>query len=124
MTQQRTEPRLAIQSCIQIRNMITDRGMGELVNITPEGLMLVSDQPITSNAVYQVELALPTDAATRATVELGIECLWCRQTDDNHRYWSGYQIIDASPQALQTVHELLQQELQGAHTLVANSLSS
>ena len=118
--QQRTEPRTNIQRCINIRNTLTGRNMGELVNLTAEGMMLISAEPITSNAVYQIELTLPAPTTRASTIALGIECLWCQQATGHQHYWSGHQIIDASPSALQAIQHLLQRERYEDNTLVAS----
>ena len=118
--QQRTEPRINIQRCINIHNTLTEHSMGELVNLTAEGMMLISAQPIISNAVYQVELTLPSATAGATSITLGIECLWCQQTKGHQHYWSGHQIIDASPGAEQAIKHLIQREQHSDNTLTAS----
>jgi hypothetical protein len=117
---QRIKPRLTLNAGIRIRNMMTDCDVGELVNLTDEGLMIVSDSPINNNAVYQFELTLPEKVDEQDALEIGVECLWCRQIDESNRFWSGYQIIDASAQALNIVRELLRREVCDHGALAAN----
>jgi hypothetical protein len=117
---QRIKPRLTLNAGIRIRNMMTDCDVGELVNLTDEGLMIVSDSPINNNAVYQFELTLPEKVDEQDALEIGVECLWCRQIDESNRFWSGYQIIYASAQALNTVRELLRREVCDHGALAAN----
>ena len=110
----RTSDRLTIHHCINVRNLGSGQTMGEVVNLTPEGLMLVSDEAIAGNTIYQVEFVLPQPILSLSHIELGIECLWCRQADTSDRYWSGHQIIDASVEAQAAVRELLRQEFDRA----------
>ena len=81
--------------------------IGELANITVEGLMIISDQEMSTNSIFQFCLELPETVHGQAKIELGVDCLWSRSAENLNRYWSGYQIIDASPEALKTIDALI-----------------
>ena len=81
--------------------------MGALVNITTEGLMLMSDTAINSNRIYPVSLILPDAISGHNQVDLGVDCLWSRSEEEYQRYWAGFQIIDASRSALDRIESLI-----------------
>ena len=99
--------RQELSTTIMIRNTMTGELVGELVNITVEGLMIISDQEMSTNAIFQYCLELPETIDGPRRIDLGVDCLWSRPAENFNRHWSGYQIIDASPDAIKTIDELI-----------------
>lgn len=99
--------RKELSTTIGIRNVITGDIIGELVNITIEGMMIISDQEMDTNSIFQFQLALPETINGHDTIDVGVDCLWCRSAENFNRYWSGYQIIDASDDATETIASLI-----------------
>jgi hypothetical protein len=50
---------------------------------------------------------LPEAINGQSSIDLGVDCLWSRSAENFNRHWSGYQIIDASPDALVTIDALI-----------------
>lgn len=101
--------RVELNQTITVTDTITNQRFGELVNLSAEGLMIMTDQQLTTHSIFQLCLQLPVAIAGRATIELGADCLWCREAENFNRYWSGFQIIDASDLAVQQLAELTNQ---------------
>lgn len=105
--QHRKLERRELGTAILIRNSMSGDSIGELVNLTVEGLMIISDQEMSTNSIFQFSLEVPDGANNTTSVELGVDCLWSRPAENFNRHWSGYQIIDASPDALKTIDRLI-----------------
>lgn len=99
--------RQELNTSILIHNAMTGELVGELVNLTVEGLMIMSDHEMSSNSIFQFRLDIPDLPGTRGNIEIGVDCLWSRPAENFNRHWSGYQIIDASAEALQTIDALI-----------------
>lgn len=93
---------------IIVQDMINGTELGELVNISQNGIMIISDNETQTQAIFQMALSLPEDIAGSSTLQLGADCLWCRKVENFHRYWAGFQIIDCSDQARKQIDALLQ----------------
>ena len=106
-SQNRKLERREINRTVRIRDVIANALVGELVNITTEGMMLISDREVTTNSIFQLRLELPEPINNFTTIDVGVDCLWCRTADNFGRFWSGYQIIDASPAAIATIEALI-----------------
>lgn len=106
-SQNRKLQRREIGRTVRIRDVITDARVGELVNITTEGMMIISDREVVTNSIFQLKLELPEPIDGHDTIDVGVDCLWCRTADNFGRFWSGYQIIDASPEAISTIEALI-----------------
>ena len=101
--QQRIEP----QRPILVVNINTQKPMGALVNISLEGLMVMSDTIIDTNRIYQISLQLNDPVNGHKHIDLGVDCLWNRSETENQRYWAGFQIIDASRSSLNRIEMLI-----------------
>lgn len=106
MSSRRLE-RKELNQTILIHDVINGGLFGELVNITPEGLMVIADREIETQAIFQLALQLPETLEGSESIVLGADCLWCRHADNFHRYWAGFQIIDASNRALAQIDALI-----------------
>lgn len=111
--QPRALERYALAEAVDIYDGGRDVYLGRLVNIHSQGLMLIGDQPLEENKIYQLDLHLPRSVNGRNTVHLGVDCLWTRNAIDNSKHWSGgkhwagFAIIDISPEAAEDIHALI-----------------
>jgi hypothetical protein len=99
--------RKELSQTVVIHDTINGGVFGELVNITSEGLMVMTDREIETQAIFQLALQLPEPMQGSDQLLLGADCLWCRRAENFYRYWAGFQIIDASEQALEQIEALL-----------------
>lgn len=91
---------------IDVYDNTLDAYLGRLVNIHSEGLMLIGDQPFEEDRLYRLDLHLSEPVNERNSIQLGVDCLWVKNADDNGKHWAGFSIIDASPQALEDIETL------------------
>lgn len=104
----RKHERSVLNQSINIIDMLNGGGFGELINISPEGLMVMTESEVPTHSIYQLELELPAELIGSNRISLGADCLWCRQAENFDRYWAGFQIIDVSDQALQQIEKLIE----------------
>lgn len=95
MQERRKYPRKNVNQPIKVIDQ--DRGelIGHLVDISLEGFMVITPNPIAINRVFQVCLELPQELGI-SPLALGVECLWRELSGDRQTYWAGFQIIDIS----------------------------
>jgi hypothetical protein len=104
---ERKYERIQLNQPITIVDVINGGEFGELVNVTVEGLMAITNKEIPTHSIYQLSLQLPVEIAGSNLVSLGADCLWCRKVENFTRYWAGFHIIDASDQAMAQLEELI-----------------
>ena len=102
----RAQERKELNSPITVQDIINNRPIGELVNISANGLMLICEEQIETNSIFQFSMSLPTEINGQNRLDIGVDCLWCRKVDNFNRYWAGFQIIDAAADT-QAIIELL-----------------
>jgi hypothetical protein len=107
MTERRKIPRKIAPSEIRVRDLITDRHLGQLVNLNSAGMMLISHQPVESNLIFQLVLELSVPHQGQDRLHLGAESLWCSGANESDHYWSGFRIIDVSLETLELIESLV-----------------
>jgi hypothetical protein len=95
--EQRRKPRITMADYVEVTDAHSGRILGQLVNLSVDGLMLVSPGSITPGTIYQLRIPLGTDTGAQPLL-VGAESLWCHDANESGSFWSGFQIIDISPQ--------------------------
>ena len=103
----RKQERIELNQTIAITDVINGGCFGELINVTTEGMMVMTDKAIPTHAIYQLSIKLPTEILGSETIDVGADCLWCKEEEHFNRNWAGMQIIDASEQAIAQLQELI-----------------
>ena len=95
--EQRRKRRIAIAEYVEITDAHSGRILGQLVNLSADGLMLMGPDCICPGTIYQLKIPLETGTSAEPLL-VGAESLWCHDANETGFYWSGFQIIDISPQ--------------------------
>lgn len=93
MNEQRRAPRKRPNYIVNVTDMITGQTLGQLGNLSSNGMLLISQHTPRSEAVYQVSLSLPARDANAPTIEVGIQEQWHEPAATPGQIWSGFRII-------------------------------
>ena len=85
----------------------TDQTIGRLLNITTDGLMLLSVIPIELEKLYRFEINLSSAIDGHSVLRLGADSLWSNPLNDDKNFWTGFQIIDISEQNKKIIQHLV-----------------
>jgi len=111
LDERRVKRRHQLRSQVKVRNIHTDKIIGQVANLHQEGIMIFGSQ-LNTRASYQIELLLPNTVHSKDSITLGIECLWHQGlTTDNSLFWSGCSIIDKTTIADQCIVSLIQRQV-------------
>ena len=98
-----------IEAAIDVFDASRGQLLGRLVNIHAEGLMIVGEGTMQPDHVYQLEIRLLAPLAGAASIRLGVDCLWVRDTDGSSMGWAGCHVIDLSDLARRQIEALVEQ---------------
>lgn len=96
-SEQRRKNRVTIPEHPQILDAHSGKVLGELVNLSSDGLMAVSPDCIACGTVCQMRIPL-VQGDSKVEILVGAESLWCDDANGSGSYWTGFQIIDISPE--------------------------
>lgn len=106
-SENRSRTRKIANEVLEVEDHLTASVIGQVVNISTEGFMLVGHEPLDEGSVYQLDLLLPKTLKERNKVFLGAEVIWTKETERPDSYWSGLQIIDISEEDLDIIQALI-----------------
>lgn len=100
--------RHTINGDVDVYDNLRDQYIGRLVNVHIQGLMIVGDIAMEEDRLYTLDLHLPEPVNSQTVIQLGADCLWARDADLSGKHWTGFSIIDASPQATESIRILVE----------------
>ncbi len=85
---------------------VTGENIGNLVDISTTGIMIVSEKPVTENDVYQLRMEFLHDILFNA------RCAWARDIGSGN-YISGLEFSMIEPKDIETIEEAVNKFLAG-----------
>jgi hypothetical protein len=76
---------------VNVVNGITGKPMGRVVNVTSDGLMLVSQTPIPPDRQFVLRLVLPRVVGGKWDLEVDARSVWFRPDDNPNYYRIGFE---------------------------------
>lgn len=103
----RRQPRQFSAYCLKIMDADSGNTFGHLVDMTTDGLMVKSDQPIREHSLHQLTMELPDEVGEAETVEFVAYSKWCRNAPELPIYDIGLEFRDASAQSQRIMEYLI-----------------
>lgn len=91
---QRRNPRLEIMDNLNVSETGSGVLLGQLVNISEDGFMLVSPEPLATGRQYKLTIPLSAEGVTDSEIRLTAESLWCEDVNGSGTFWTGFQITE------------------------------
>jgi hypothetical protein len=85
----------------------TNQLLGHLVDITPEGAMLVSETPIPTAERFQLRMLLPAEIFGKDRLEFEAESIWSKNDINPDFYDTGFRLLDVNAEDAATISELI-----------------
>ena len=104
--ERREDDRVEVSEVIRVIDRQTGTVLGRLVNISEEGFLLQGPQPINEDNILQLSLEFDPEVSDADPILVGAESLWCRSSNDQAQYWTGFFIIDISEKDHERVRHL------------------
>ena len=81
--------------------------IGHTVDISQGGIMLISQEPIKTNATYQLRMFLPEKIEGSRNLEFPAESKWCKKDVNPDFYNTGFQFMGVAPDGIQVIERLI-----------------
>jgi hypothetical protein len=98
MPETRKHPRYETEDLLMIFNRETDEHIGGLANLTPEGAMFITREPIDVSVVLKCRVELSRTTIDCDEFVFDAECVWCTKDETRGWYESGYKLKNVSGQ--------------------------
>jgi len=106
MVEKRAHIRVHPATGSQIENMMTEKNIGRVVDISENGFLLSTREVVKPGMILQLSVKLK-ELSPKA-IELGAECIWSDHQDSGLTF-AGFQIIDIGETDEQLLATVVQQ---------------
>jgi hypothetical protein len=95
----RRSRRKSTQTGIEVTNALTEEVIGQLGNLSVDGMLLIANREMADDALFQLRFDLPGQDAGVAlrTLEIGVHEQWTEPASTPGQFWAGFRIIDIAP---------------------------
>jgi len=107
MDERRKLKRRHIMFYSRVFNRKTGQLLGYLGNLTPEGVMLISENPMEVDEEVLLRLDLPEDIYGKSILNLRSQSVWCRPDIDPNFYTTGFQLIDVDKDDMEIIEQII-----------------
>lgn len=107
MNDKRRQKRRHLIYYLGVHEHETGRYIGKMVDITTEGLMIISETPFPVDTEVRLEMKLPEKQGQREVVLFTARSTYCKP-DINPKYYNiGFQFLDISRKDIDTIEQLV-----------------
>jgi len=90
----------------RVLDRLSGRVLGYIVDICPEGLMLIGEARIDSKKKYYLRMDLPEDISDVPFIDLEAQSVWCRP-DVDENYWAmGFQLTGMQQMSVELIERM------------------
>ena len=97
----RRAKRRKVEHGIEVLDTMTEQVVGHLSDLSESGMLLILNQPLMSDALYQFRFKLTDAAGRERAIELGAHELWSGEASAPGQVWTGFRFIDVAAPDLQ-----------------------
>lgn len=107
MTEKRIFKRKHLIYFLKVMERVTDRLVGFMVDLTPEGVMIMSESPIEVEKICQFKILLPTDTNRKKYLTLDAKSKWCKKENSANFYDTGFELINISSDSSKKIENII-----------------
>ncbi len=111
MDDRRKLTRYDIEDHYQVFDRVTGRKLGVMANLSIEGMMLLTENPVKKRSLFLCSVQLPQPVLGRGRIDFDGECRWCKKVKDSGWFQSGYKLVNIPVEDQTTIMCLVLQKL-------------
>jgi hypothetical protein len=100
--EKRKHERIALEALgwrAELIDQLSGEKLGDVVNLSTSGLMIISSGPVACDSLYQVECVSRGPKGQEMRFDVGMRVLWTSPASQADTHWAGAQIIDIAPES-------------------------
>jgi hypothetical protein len=87
----------------------TRQQIGNLVDITPQGIMVVSDHPLPEDKNTRLRMELTAEVSEKPFMEFSAHSKWCEPDIIPNMYNTGFEILDLSSEDAEIIQHIIKE---------------
>lgn len=78
---------------ILVTDTMTERVIGRIGNLSQTGMLLMANEPLVDDGLYQLGFELPFEGSPAERIEIGAHLLWLDRASAPTQLWVGFRFI-------------------------------
>ncbi len=87
----------------------TNKPMGYLVDITTEGIMIMSESAVETGRAFEFRILLQTEMSRREFLDFKVESIWCKQSVNMDLYDIGFRLLNVKPHDFKGIEDIIEE---------------
>jgi len=92
---------------MRVYDATTRQQIGNMVDITPRGIMVVSEHPIPDEQTSRLRMELTNEVADKPFMEFSARSKWCEPDVIPDMYNTGFEILDLAPEDSKIILQII-----------------
>ena len=109
MSERRKRKRGNLAYFTRVFNLASGDLLGHLADLTPDGLMLISDQPIYTDVEFHIQVDLSDSPFEEGSLEFKARSVWCVPDLDPKQWNTGFMITEITDANKSIVEKVIQE---------------
>jgi hypothetical protein len=109
MKEKRKTKRRFLLYYMRIYDTATRQQIGNLVDITDKGVMIVGDRPIPLEHTSHLRMELSNEVSEKPFMEFLARSKWCIPDVTPNMYNTGFEILELAPEDAEIIHNINEQ---------------
>lgn len=105
----RSQERWNLVRYLRVTKAENNETLGHLVDVTTEGMMLISENSIPLHQTFNLRMEIPTDDNIPQTIALTAESLWTKKDVNPAFHDTGFRLINPSKRAVNAITRLIEE---------------
>jgi len=94
---------------LKVMEQDTDKQIGFLVDITTQGIMIMSESPVEVDKTYHFRMLLQTEMNDQEYLNFDAKSIWCNQSINTDFYDTGFELIDVTPEDFKGIKSIIEE---------------
>lgn len=107
MAEKRKSKRRHLIYYLKVYDRTTGQLIGQIGDITTEGIMLITESPIDPNRLFQFRMLLPEEIEGKKEIYFDAKSLWCNKDINPNFYNVGFKMINISMKQIDIIKNLI-----------------
>ena len=105
----RSQERWNLVQYLKVVKAENNETVGHLVDVTTEGMMLISENSIPLHQTYNLRMEIPTEDNIPQMIALTAESLWTKKDVNPAFHDTGFRLINPSKRAINAITRLIEE---------------
>ena len=107
MLEKRKQKRRHLIYYLAVMEQSTDFSIGFVVDVTQQGIMIMSSMPLAVNKTYHLKMLVNEDGADKTYLYFDASSKWCHKSPNSDFYDTGFELLNLDSSAFREIDAII-----------------